>query len=52
MVSISDVPTGSYLTMLRGRLVRGLVMVRKKPVMAIDRSRTEMTRDFTAAVGC
>ena len=40
--------TGSYLSMLRGRCVRGLIIVRKKPVMAMEIRRIGTVRDFPA----
>lgn len=39
-------PTGSYLSMLRGRWVRGRRKVMKKPVRAIDMRRTATVLDF------
>lgn len=43
-------PTGSYLSMLRGRWVRGRRKVMKKPVRAIDMRRTATVLDFAACV--
>ena len=40
--------TGSYLSMLSGRCVRGLIIVRKKPVMAMEIRRIGTVRDFPA----
>lgn len=45
-----DLPTGSYLSMLRGRWVRGRRKVMKKPVMAIDIRRTATVLDFAIGV--
>jgi hypothetical protein len=39
-------PTGSYLSMLSGRWVRGRRKVMKKPVRAIDMRRTATVLDF------
>ena len=41
-------PTGSYLSMLSGRWVRGRRKVMKKPVRAIDMRRTATVLDFAA----
>lgn len=43
-------PTGSYLSMLSGRWVRGRRKVMKKPVMAIDMRRTATVLDFAVVV--
>lgn len=43
-------PTGSYLSMLRGRWVRGRRKVMKKPVRAIDMRRTATVLDFAVRV--
>lgn len=47
---LAHLPTGSYLSMLSGRWVRGRRKVMKKPVMAIDMRRTATVLDFAVVI--